>query len=63
VQPVTLDTDFASLLHRCKFTGPLATHLIGGEMPITFVAFGKLTRWAEIRSWSPTRPGNGRLAL
>jgi hypothetical protein len=31
VQPVILDTDVASLLHRRKLTGPLATRLIGRD--------------------------------
>jgi hypothetical protein len=29
VQPVILDTDVASLTHKRKLTGPLATRLIG----------------------------------
>ena len=49
VHPTVLDTDVASLLHRRKLTGPLATRLIGREPLITFVTFGELTKWAEIR--------------
>jgi hypothetical protein len=49
VAPVILDTDVASLLHRRKLTGPLATRLAGREPLITFVTFGELTKWAEIR--------------
>jgi hypothetical protein len=46
VQPVILDTDVASLLHRRKLTGPLATRLIGREPLITFITFGELAKWA-----------------
>jgi hypothetical protein len=64
VQPVIPGTDVASLLHRRKLTGPLATHLIGPEPFITFITLGELAEWAEIRrlgcppahrrgNWSP----------
>ena len=55
MQPVVLDTDVASLLHRRKLTGPLATRLIGREPLVTFVTFGELTKWAEIRHWGSHR--------
>jgi predicted nucleic acid-binding protein len=55
VHPTVLDTDVASLLHRRKLTGPLATRLIGREPLITFVTFGELTKWAEIRHWGARR--------
>lgn len=55
MQPVVLDTDVASLLHRRKLTGPVATRLVGREPLITFVTFGELTKWAEIRHWGPHR--------
>jgi predicted nucleic acid-binding protein len=55
VQPVILDTDVASLLHRRKLAGPLAARLIGVEPLITFVTLGELTKWAEIRNWGPRR--------
>ena len=55
VHPTVLDTDVASLLHRRKLTGPLATRLIGREPLITFVTFGELTKWAEIRNWGVRR--------
>ena len=58
MQPVILDTDVASLLHRRKLTGPLATRLIGREPLITFITFGELAKWAEIRHWMPTAAGN-----
>jgi len=57
VQPVILDTDVASLLHRRKLTGPLATRLIGREPLITFITFGELAKWAEIRRWGAHRRG------
>ena len=49
MHPVILDTDAASLLHRRKLTGPLATRLIGREPLIAFITFGELAKWAEIR--------------
>ena len=55
MQPVVLDTDVASLLHRGKLTGPVATRLVGREPLITFVTFGELTKWAEIRHWGARR--------
>jgi hypothetical protein len=51
VQPVILDTDVASLSHKRKLADPLATRLIGRRPLITFVTFGELTKWAEIRHW------------
>ena len=55
MQPAVLDTDVASLLHRRKLMGPLATRLIGREPLITFVTLGELTKWAEIRHWGSHR--------
>lgn len=55
MHPAVLDTDVASLLHRRKLTGPLATRLIGREPLITFVTYGELTKWAEIRHWGARR--------
>jgi predicted nucleic acid-binding protein len=55
MQPVILDTDVASLTHKRKLTGPLATRLIGRKPLITFVTFGELAKWAEIRSWGTGR--------
>lgn len=57
MQPVILDTDVASLLHRRKLTGPLATRLIGREPLIIFITFGELAKWAEIRCWGADRRG------
>ncbi len=37
MDPVILDTDVASLLHRRKLAAPFATRLIGREPLITFV--------------------------
>ena len=50
-----LDTDVASLLHRGTLAGPLTTRLIGREPLITFVTFGELAKWAEIRNWDQRR--------
>jgi predicted nucleic acid-binding protein len=55
LQPAILDTDVASLTHKRKLTGPLAARLIGRRPLITFVTFGELTKWAEIRSWGAGR--------
>lgn len=52
-----LDTDVASRLQKGTLTGPLATRLIGREVLITFVTFGELTKWAEVRSWGERRRG------
>jgi hypothetical protein len=57
VDPAVLDTDVASWLHRGKLTGPLAARLIGREPLITFVTFGELAKWAEIRNWGQRRRG------
>ena len=50
-----MDTDVASLLHRGTLAGPLATRLLGREPLITFVTFGELAKWAEIRNWGQRR--------
>ena len=55
LEPAVLDTDVASHLHRGTLTGPLATRLIGREVLITFVTYGELTKWAEIRDWGEGR--------
>ena len=55
MDPTVLDTDVASLLHRGTLAGPLATRLIGREPLITFVTFGELAKWAEIRNWGQHR--------
>jgi hypothetical protein len=58
VQPVILDTDVASLLHRRKLTGPLATRLIGREPLITFITFGELAKWPRSATGALTAAGN-----
>jgi hypothetical protein len=64
VSPTVLDTDVASLLHRGTLVGPLATRIIGREPLITFVTFGELAKWAEIRNWGPAPPrGTHHLAV
>ena len=55
MDPTVLDTDVASLLHRGTLAGPLTTRLIGREPLITFVTFGELAKWAEIRNWGQRR--------
>jgi predicted nucleic acid-binding protein len=55
VDLAVLDTDVASLLHRGTLAGPLAARLIGREPPITFVTFGELAKWGEIRNWGQRR--------
>jgi predicted nucleic acid-binding protein len=51
MQPVVLDTDVASLSHKRKLPGPMAGRLIGRRPVITFVTFGELTKWVEVRQW------------
>ncbi len=53
MQPVILDADVASLSHKRKLAGPLATRLTGRRPLITFVTFGELTKWAEVRAGRP----------
>ncbi len=55
MNPAVLDTDVASRLHKSTLTGPLAARLIGREPLITFVTFGELAKWAEIRNWGQHR--------
>ena len=55
MDPAVLDTDVASLLHKGTLAGPLATRLIGREPLITFVTFGELAKWADIRNWGQHR--------
>lgn len=43
MQPVVLDTDVASRLHKGTLTGPLETRLIGRRPLISFVTYGELT--------------------
>jgi hypothetical protein len=52
VHPTVLDTDVASLLHRRKLTGPLATRLTGREPLITFVTYGELASRVAPRSFA-----------
>jgi predicted nucleic acid-binding protein len=57
LDPAVLDTDVVSGLQKGTLTGPLATRLIGREVLITFVTFGELAKWAEIRNWGDRRRG------
>jgi predicted nucleic acid-binding protein len=57
LDPAVLDTDVGSRLQKGTLTGPLATRLIGREVLITFVTFGELSKWAEIRNWGERRRG------
>jgi predicted nucleic acid-binding protein len=57
MQPVIPGTDVASLLHRRKLTGPLASRLIRREPLIIFITFGELAKWAEIRRRGAHRGG------
>lgn len=57
MDPAVLDTDVASGLQKGTLTGPLATRLIGREVLITFVTFGELAKWADIRDWGERRRG------
>ncbi|MEO3750763.1 hypothetical protein [Streptomyces sp. B6B3] len=55
MQPVVLDTDVASLIHKGKLPGSLAARLVGRRPLITFVTFGGLTQWTELRAWGGRR--------
>lgn len=55
MQPVVLDTDVASRLHKGTLTGPLETRLIGRRPLISFVTYGELTKWVEVRDWGNHR--------
>lgn len=55
MQPVVLDTDVASRLHKGTLTGPLSTRLIGRRPVISFVTYGELTKWVEVRDWGGRR--------
>ncbi|SQE00860.1 type II toxin-antitoxin system VapC family toxin [Parafrankia sp. Ea1.12] len=55
MQPVVLDTDVASLSHKRRLSGPVATRLIGRRPLITFVTFGELTKWTDLRDWGSRR--------
>ena len=44
LQPVILDTDVASRLHKGTLTEPLGARLIGRRPLITFVTYGELTK-------------------
>lgn len=50
-QPVVLDTDVTSLIHKRKLSGSLAARLLNREPVITFVTYGELVKWTEVRNW------------
>ena len=50
-----LDTDVSSLIVKQKLPGPMAARLIGWETCITFVTYGELTQWVELRLWGTQR--------
>jgi len=54
VQPVVLDTDVASLLHKKRLPDPIGARLIGRRPLVTFVTLGELTKWAQVRGWGTT---------
>ncbi len=58
MQPVVLDTDVTSLIHKRKLSGPLATRLLGRRPVITFVTYGELIKWTEVRNWGARSGGN-----
>ncbi|GAB7180562.1 uncharacterized subgroup PIN_VapC4-5_FitB-like subfamily protein [Kitasatospora sp. Ki12] len=55
MQPVILDTDVASLTHKRRLADPLASRLVGRRPVITFVTFGELAKWSEVRDWGGRR--------
>jgi len=52
VRPVTLDTDVASAAFKRKQL-PILTRITGMDWVISFVTFGELAKWVEIRDWAP----------
>jgi len=50
---VVLDTDVASLSFRDRLTSPMSALLAGRITCVTFVTIGEMTKWAELRDWSP----------
>jgi predicted nucleic acid-binding protein len=50
--PVVLDTDVASAEYKRKQL-PILTKIAGHTPFISFVTFGEMTKWAEVRSWAP----------
>jgi len=55
MQPVVLDTDVASLLHKGRLPGQLAARLVDRRPVLTFVTLGELTKWAQVRRWGGSR--------
>ncbi|GAA3630826.1 hypothetical protein GCM10022223_55870 [Kineosporia mesophila] len=51
LQPVVLDTDVASRLHKGKLPGSLEARLIGRQSLLTFVTLAELTTWSRLRQW------------
>lgn len=49
---VMLDTDVASAEFKRKQL-PILAKIAGSRPAISFVTFGEMTKWAEIRSWAP----------
>ena len=52
---VIVDTDVASRLQRGNVPPPIARHLVGSTLVLTFVSVAELLLWAEARSWGATR--------
>ncbi len=49
---VLLDTDVASAVYK-KRPLPILNAISGYEPCISFVTYGEMTKWAEVRSWAP----------
>jgi predicted nucleic acid-binding protein len=49
---VLLDTDVASAVYK-KRSLPILNAISGYEPCISFVTYGEMTKWAEVRSWAP----------
>ena len=56
--PVLLDTDVASAMYKGKQL-PILGKIAGRSPYLSFVTFGEMTKWAEVRSWAP----HNRVAL
>lgn len=56
LQPVILDTDVASrIIYKHKLPTQLSARLMGRRGILTFVTFGELTKWVDVRRWGNTR--------
>jgi len=58
LQPVVLDTDVASGVYKRDLPRTLSARLVGRRALLSFVTFGELTKWVEVRRWGYARRQN-----